>query len=51
MQVDFAVAGHEVLLNGAPWPQARELLVAHGFLFPQGYASMRHLLITLPRAG
>ena len=49
--LDGKLARHEVLLDGEPWPQAQELLAAHGFTFPPGYASVRHLLIALPGTG
>jgi hypothetical protein len=45
---DGQLAGSEVLLDGAPWVPAEELLAEHDWSFPEGYASARHLLIALP---
>ncbi len=45
---DGQLAGSEVLLDGAPWGAAEELLAEHDWVFPEGYASARHLLIALP---
>ncbi len=45
---DGQLAGSEVLLDGAPWALADELLTEHDWVFPEGYASVRHLLIALP---
>jgi hypothetical protein len=43
--------GSEVLVDGEVWPAGQELLDAHAFTCPPGYASFRHLLITLPKEG
>lgn len=45
---DGRIAGGEVLLDGEPWAPAEQLLAEHGWTFPEGYASVRHLLIALP---
>ncbi len=45
---DGQLAGSEVLLDGAPWGNAEQLLAEHDWVFPEGYASARHLLIALP---
>jgi hypothetical protein len=41
--------GSEVLLDGAVWPEGQQLLDAHAWVYPAGYASLRHLLIALPK--
>ena len=41
--------GSEVLVDGEIWPAGQALLDAHEFTFPPGYASLRHLLIALPK--
>lgn len=43
--------GSEVLVDGAVWPAGQDLLDAHAFTCPPGYASFRLLLITLPKDG
>lgn len=43
--------GSEVLVDGEVWPAGQDLLDAHAFTFPTGYASFRHLLIALPKDG
>jgi hypothetical protein len=45
---DGQIAGAEVLFDGAPWAPAEQLLGEHDWILPAGYASVRHLLITLP---
>jgi hypothetical protein len=45
---DGQLAGSEVLLDGIPWDPAEQLLAEHDWTFPEGYASVRHLLIALP---
>jgi hypothetical protein len=40
--------GSEVLVDGAEWPAAEQLLEQHLWAYPPGYASLRHLLIALP---
>jgi hypothetical protein len=42
--------GSEVLVDGAVWAPGQQLLDAHAWTYPAGYASLRHLLIALPRA-
>jgi hypothetical protein len=41
--------GREVLVDGVEWPEAEELLETHAWTYPPGYASLRHLLVALPR--
>jgi hypothetical protein len=41
--------GFEVLVDGAEWQEGGELLASHAWVYPPGYASLRHLLIALPR--
>jgi hypothetical protein len=41
--------GSEVLVDGAVWVAGQRLLDAHAWTFPAGYASLRQLLIALPR--
>ncbi len=41
--------GREVLVDGVEWPEAEQLLEDHAWTYPPGYASLRHLLIALPR--
>jgi hypothetical protein len=41
--------GFEVLVDGAEWGEGEELLATHQWAYPPGYASLRHLLIALPR--
>ena len=41
--------GSEVLLDGVVWPEGQQLLDAHAWVYPAGYASLRHLLIALPK--
>jgi hypothetical protein len=41
--------GREVLLDGVEWPEAEQLVEEHAWTYPPGYASLRHLLIALPR--
>jgi hypothetical protein len=36
-------------VDGEEWPEGQALLDAHAFTFPPGYASLRHLLIALPK--
>ena len=40
--------GCEVLVDGEIWTAGQALLDAHGWVYPAGYASFRHLLIALP---
>ncbi len=47
--VDGERKAHEVLLDGAEWPEAERLLERGEWSYPPGYASLRHLLIALPR--
>lgn len=46
--LDGQVMGREVLVDGAPWKPGLDLLDAHEFDYPPGYASFRNLLIALP---
>jgi hypothetical protein len=39
----------EVVVDGAEWPDAERLLEDSRWVYPPGYASLRHLLIALPR--
>lgn len=41
--------GSEVLVDGAVWDAGQALLDSHPWVYPQGYASFRYLLIALPR--
>ena len=41
--------GSEVLVDGEVWVPGQQLLDAHAWTYPAGYASLRHLLIALPR--
>jgi len=41
--------GGEVLVDGAVWPAGQQMLDGHDWVYPEGYASFRHLLIALPR--
>ena len=41
--------GSEVLVDGTVWAAGQQLLDAHAWVYPAGYASLRHLLIALPR--
>ena len=41
--------GSEVLVDGEVWAPGQQLLDAHAWTYPAGYASLRHLLIALPR--
>jgi uncharacterized protein DUF6348 len=41
--------GSEVLVDGEVWAAGQELLDGHAWTYPAGYASLRHLLIALPR--
>jgi hypothetical protein len=43
--------GGEVLVDGDVWPAGQALLDAQAWVYPEGYASFRHLLIALPRKG
>jgi len=47
--LDGQHTGSEVLVDGSLWPAGQQLLDAHAWTFPAGYASLRHLLIALPR--
>jgi len=47
--LDGKQLGSEVLVDGAVWPEGQKLLDEHPFDFPEGFASIRHLLIVLPR--
>ncbi len=47
--VDGEGRGREVLVDGAEWPEAERLVEQHAWVYPLGYASLRHLLIALPR--
>jgi hypothetical protein len=47
--IDGGVVGREVLVDGEPWAEGEQLLAAHEWTYPPGYASLRHLLIALPR--
>ncbi|MEJ0085929.1 MAG: DUF6348 family protein [Pseudomonadota bacterium] len=46
--VDGKHMGGEVLVDGAVWAAGQQLLDGHAWVYPQGYASFRHLLIALP---
>jgi hypothetical protein len=41
--------GSEVLVDGEVWTTGQQLLDEHAWTYPAGYASLRHLLIALPR--
>jgi hypothetical protein len=41
--------GFEVLVDGVEWHDGERLLAAHDWIYPPGYASLRHLSIALPR--
>jgi hypothetical protein len=41
--------GSEVLVDGEVWAAGQQLLDAHPWVYPDGYASLRHLLIAQPR--
>ncbi|MEO8063366.1 MAG: DUF6348 family protein [Pseudomonadota bacterium] len=41
--------GSEVLVDGAVWAPGQQLLDEHTWVYPAGYASLRYLLIALPR--
>lgn len=41
--------GREVLIDGDEWPEAEQLLEQHAWVYPPGYASLRHLLVALAR--
>jgi hypothetical protein len=41
--------GSEVLVDGVEWPEGQALVNEHAWAYPPGYASLRHLLIALPR--
>ena len=43
--------GSEVLVDGEIWAAGQALLDAHAWVYPEGYASFRHLLIALPGDG
>jgi hypothetical protein len=47
--LDGARLGHEVLVDGVEWPEAEQLLGEYALIYPPGYASLRHLLVALPR--
>jgi hypothetical protein len=47
--LDGTHTGSEVLVDGAVWAAGQQLLDAHAWTFPAGYASLRQLLIALPR--
>jgi|SRR3954468_889743 hypothetical protein len=40
--------GGEVLVDGAAWPETQAALDNHSWVMPEGYASLRLLLIALP---
>jgi hypothetical protein len=46
--IDGGHVGSEVLVDGDVWADGQRLLDAHPWTYPQGYASLRHLLIALP---
>lgn len=46
--IDGSHVGSEVLVDGAIWTDGQQLLDAHPWTFPPGYASLRHLTIALP---
>jgi hypothetical protein len=46
--IDGGHVGSEVLVDGEVWTDGQRLLDAHPWTYPQGYASLRHLLIALP---
>lgn len=41
--------GSEVLVDGVEWPEGQALVHEHAWAYPPGYASLRHLVIALPR--
>jgi uncharacterized protein DUF6348 len=41
-------SGSEVLVDGVVWDAGQALVDAHPWVYPEGYASLRHLLIALP---
>ena len=47
--VDGERKAREVVVDGAEWPDAERLLDGCQWVYPPGYASLRHLLIALPR--
>ena len=47
--LDGKHTGSEVLVDGEVWAPGQQLLDAHAWVYPPGYASFRHLLIALPR--
>jgi hypothetical protein len=46
--LDGKHTGSEVLVDGQVWAAGQQLLDAHPWVYPPGYASFRHLLIALP---
>jgi hypothetical protein len=49
--IDGGHVGSEVLVDGGVWADGQRLLDSHPWTYPQGYASLRHLLIALPKGG
>lgn len=47
--IDGGHVGSEVILDGQPWDEGQALLDGHAWSYPPGYASLRHLLIALPK--
>jgi hypothetical protein len=47
--VDGERKAREVVVDGTEWPAAERLLEQCRWAYPPGYASLRHLLIALPR--
>jgi hypothetical protein len=48
--IDGGHVGSEVLVDGAVWTEGQQLLDAHAWDYPAGYASLRHLFIALPKS-
>ena len=48
--IDGGHVGREVLVDGQVWADGQRLLDAHPWTYPQGFASLRHLLVALPKA-
>ena len=46
--LDGGHMGSEVLVDGQIWSPGQALLDAHAWTYPPGYASLRHLLVSLP---
>ncbi len=47
--VDGGHIGSEVVVDGGSWGAGQQLLDGHAWTYPPGYASLRHLLIALPK--